>query len=597
MTQAELDAGTDIVNTATVTGTGATPDTDDATVTVAQSKVLHIEKDATVPGGTAERRPATTINYTLAVTNQGNAAIAGVVVDDPFTTNEAPVLNSAAFNVGDTDQDNLLDVGETWQYTASHTVTQAELDAGTDIVNTATVTGTGATPDTDDASVTVAQSKVLHIEKDATVPGGTADVAGETISYTLAVTNQGNAAIAGVVVDDPFTTNEAPVLYGAFNVGDTDQDNLLDVSETWQYTASHTVTQAELDAGTAIVNTATVTGTGATPDTDDASVAVAQSKILHIEKDATVPGGTADVAGETISYTLAVTNQGNAAIAGVVVGDPFTTNEAPVLTGAFNVGDTDQDNLLDVSETWQYTASHTVTQAELDAGTAIVNTATVTGTGATPDTDDASVAVAQSKILHIEKDATVPGGTADVVGETISYTLAVTNQGNAAIAGVVVSDPFTTNEAPVLFGGFNVRRHRPGQSAGCQRDLAVHGQPHGDAGRARRRDGHRQHGDGDRHRGDPGHRRCLGCRWRRPRRPVEIRRRWQLTKRRWDQAIPTRQARTQQARQRRPLTPFHLRQGHLHLRRSHSPPTYLDLSLIRMVLRATNWSGCGIRQH
>ena len=50
-----------------------------------------------------------------------------------------------------------------------------------------------------------------------------------------------------MVVNDPFTTNEAPVLNGAFNTGDTDQDNLLDVGETWQYTASHTVTQAELD--------------------------------------------------------------------------------------------------------------------------------------------------------------------------------------------------------------------------------------------------------------------------------------------------------------------------------------------------------------
>ena len=78
------------------------------------------------------------------------------------------------------------------------------------------------------------------------------------------MTNKGNAAIADVVVDDPFTTNEAPVLSGTFNVGDTDQDNLLDVNETWQYTASHHVTQAELDAGTNIVNTATVTGAGAT---------------------------------------------------------------------------------------------------------------------------------------------------------------------------------------------------------------------------------------------------------------------------------------------------------------------------------------------
>src|SRR6476620_9140751 len=359
--------------------------------------VLQIEKDASVPGGTADVA-GETINYTLAVTNQGNAAIANVVVDDPFTTNEAPVL-SGTFNVGDTDQDNLLDVGETWQYTASHTVTQAELDSGANIVNTATATGTGATPDTDDATVTVAQSKILHLEKDASVPGGTANVVGETINYTLAVTNQGNAAIANVVVNDPFTTNEAPVLSGGFNAGDTDRDNLLDVTETWQYTASHTVTQAELGTGTPIVNTATVTGTGATPDTDDALVAVGQSKILHLEKDALVPGGTADTVGETISYTLAVTNQGNAAIAGVVVTDPFTTNEAPVLNGTFNIGDTDRDNLLDVGGTWQYTASHQVTQAELDSGANIVNTATVTGTGAAPDTDDALVAVGQSKIL------------------------------------------------------------------------------------------------------------------------------------------------------------------------------------------------------
>ena len=85
----------------------------------------------------------------------------------------------------------------------------------------------------------MAQSKILHIEKDATVADGTANSTGDVINYTLAVTNTGNAAIADVVVNDPFTTNEAPVLIGAFNVGDTDQDNLLDVSETWQYTASH----------------------------------------------------------------------------------------------------------------------------------------------------------------------------------------------------------------------------------------------------------------------------------------------------------------------------------------------------------------------
>ena len=120
--------------------------------------------------------------------------------------------------------------------------------------------------------------------------------------------------------------------------------------------------------------------------------------------------------------------------------NPFTTNEAPVQSASFNVGDTDGTICWMSARPGSTRPAITVTQAELDAGTAIVNTATVTGDGATPDTDDASVAVAQSKILHIEKDATVADGTANSTSDTINYTLAVTNQGNAAIANVVVTD-------------------------------------------------------------------------------------------------------------------------------------------------------------
>ena len=132
----------------------------------------------------------------------------------------------------------------------------------------------------------------------------------------------------------------------------------MDVTETWQYTASHTVTQAELDAGADIVNTATVTGDrGDRGHRRRLGAGCAEQDPAH--REGRLGSGRHGGRGRRdINYTLAVTNTGNAAIAGVVVGDPFTTNEAPVLNGAFNVGDTDQDNLLDVTETWQYTASH-----------------------------------------------------------------------------------------------------------------------------------------------------------------------------------------------------------------------------------------------
>ena len=60
------------------------------------------------------------------------------------------------------------------------------------------------------------------------------------------------------------------------------------------------------------------------------------------------------------------------------------------------------------------------------------------------------------------KDATVADGTANSTSDTIAYTYTVTNQGNAAIAGVVVTDdnltPGTTGDDfnPI----FTRRRHR-----------------------------------------------------------------------------------------------------------------------------------------
>ncbi len=161
---------------------------------------------------------------------------------------------------------------------------------------------------------------------------------------------------------------------------------------------------------------------------------------LNIVKDATVPGNTADVAGELISYTILVENTGNQSLTTVTVSDPFVSN---LTRGPDAAGD--NDNVLEVGETWSYTATHTVTQAEIDAGSSIVNTATADSDQTGPDTDDASIPVTQNPALNIVKDATVPGGAADAAGEVISYTIRVENTGNQSLTTVTVSDPFVSN--------------------------------------------------------------------------------------------------------------------------------------------------------
>jgi uncharacterized repeat protein (TIGR01451 family) len=247
----------------------------------------------------------------------------------------------------------------------------------------------------------------LSINKTGTVPGGTANVVGEVVSWTIDVGNAGNVAVAGVTVTDPLASDIAPVLVAGFNSGDTDKDNLLDVGETWHYTASHTVTQADLDTNGGgdgdIDNVATAHGTGAADVSDDATVPVAQNPDLTITKAAVVEDGHADHAGDLIDYTVVVTNAGNITLTNVVLTDIFEGG-APLNLTNFNsatntfAGDTDGDGKLDVGEIWTYTYKHTVTQNELDTrgingDGSLDNVASVTTDQTGPDSDDAHIPV------------------------------------------------------------------------------------------------------------------------------------------------------------------------------------------------------------
>jgi uncharacterized repeat protein (TIGR01451 family) len=390
-----------------------------------QQPSLNIVKDASVEGGYADAA-GDVIAYAISVANTGNQTLTGVTVTDPFIGNLVRIEDAAT-------ADGELDVGETWSYTASHVVTQAEIDAGTSIVNVATADSNQTDPDTDDASIPVDQNPELNIIKDATVAGGSANVAGEVIAYSISVQNTGNQTLTDVTVTDPFISDLVRVEDAAT------ADNELDVGETWHYTASHVVTQAEIDAGTTIVNTATADSDQTGPNADDASIPVDQNPELNIVKDATVAGGSANVAGEVIAYAIAVQNTGNQTLTGVTVNDPFISDLTLVADAA------SADGELDVGETWHYTASHVVTQAEIDAGTPIVNTATADSNQTGPDTDDASVVVEQAPGLNIVKDASVAGGTANVAGEVIAYAIAVQNTGNQTLTGVTVNDPFISD--------------------------------------------------------------------------------------------------------------------------------------------------------
>ncbi|HEY0629189.1 MAG TPA: SdrD B-like domain-containing protein, partial [Sphingomicrobium sp.] len=195
---------------------------DDATVDVCQDPALGIEKSATVDGDCADT-VGEKVNYTILVSNEGNVGLETVVVTDDFA--DVGSLDNDAHDDGvidgDTDNDGILDVGETWTYTAFHTVTQDDIDnngnydSDADGINDvlrnvatanadAVTSGEAAQEVTDDATVDVCQDPALGIEKSATVDGDCADTVGEKVNYTILVSNEGNVGLENVVVTDDF---------------------------------------------------------------------------------------------------------------------------------------------------------------------------------------------------------------------------------------------------------------------------------------------------------------------------------------------------------------------------------------------------------
>ncbi len=442
VTQAEFDTGTPLTGTAKVISTQSGPAYSGVTITMQHAGGINVQKTATPAIATAVGQH---ITYSYAVTNTGLNPLTGVALTDdngtPTDTTDDPTLN---FVSGDTNNNGQLDPNETWTYTATHIVTQAEITAKTPLTSTVR-----ATADPMSNGVAVGYQRTgggITLVKSANT-GATA--ANQWITYTYTVKNTGTVALTNVAVTDDSGTPQ-PVLGSDYlhNIGDANNNGKLESTETWLYTSTHFVTQAEFNAGMPLKSTGTATSSQSTPVKSTVMVPIAQHPgAITLQKTASPANVTA--IDQVVTYTYTVTNTGVIPLTGV-----FLTDDSEYVTPVFgadkvhNAGDTNNNGSLDWNETWTYTATHTVTLPEFIAATPLIDTATVYSDQLGPTVSAAAVMIGRAGGLTVQKTADTAAVTAP--GQTINYTYTVRFSGSGAATTIKLVDdngtPGTTSD-------------------------------------------------------------------------------------------------------------------------------------------------------
>ena len=469
ITNADILAGS-VTNTAKAVGknatTGASVESGESTVTtrLVKNPSIKIEKTA-APTHIApiDAVAGKEISYSFKITNTGNVNLGDIAVDDSMKDlgTVSPAKKS-------------LTPGESTTARATHRVTAADIEAG-GVTNTARATGSagGTVIKSSEATATTSIEKAvsrMSFEKtvDRKQLSGNEAKAGTPLTYSFKISNDGNIPINGVSIDDG--------LHGlsSISIDWHGHDGTIPAGSSVTGTATYKVTQEDVDAGK-VDNSATASGTdahgGKLSKTSTVSTKIERTGKLETVKsvDAKILTGDRAKAGTVLTYTVTVRNTGNVTLRNVICDDSMREigripiNRTELAPGVVASG----------------TATHTVTQADVDAG-AVVNSAS-----SSADSPDASKVVSNRSTVSTSIEslpqlivAKTAGRThipadEERVGEVIPYSLTVSNTGNVTVSGIELDDELAAKSLKVDWGGNSSHTLAPGQSVPASASYAI----------------------------------------------------------------------------------------------------------------------------
>jgi uncharacterized repeat protein (TIGR01451 family) len=403
--------------------------------------------------------PATNdlLTYTIVVTNLGPNDATGVAINDVVPAS----LTYSGYSASSGTYNNVTGIWTVGTIRASNSVSltlQATVNAGTEdtaITNTATVrqlnqqevsllNNTGSVI-VAVAGLDIGVSKIVNNYEPNT---------NDVIVYTIAVTNFGPSAATGVQVTDSLpvgvTYSSHGTSAGTYNNG----TGLWDIGNLGIGSVATLVVTAQVNSGTAgsvITNTARLT---AVDQADYNPANNVSSAIIRVQSADLTIGKSVDKAManelDLVSFTVSLTNKGPSAATGVTVSDVLpaglTYSSYSTLYGTYN----------NVSGVWSVgtVASGAVATLTLSAtvnagtiGNVITNIAAITSSQQfDPDSANHSATAKVTVInarLSMSKSSAVSESPL-YFGDTITYTVVVTNEGNISQTGLTVTDPVPT---------------------------------------------------------------------------------------------------------------------------------------------------------
>lgn len=434
--------------------------TDTTTDPIDQQVVLNLEKTSlseSVPQGQA-------VGFILKVTNNGPSTATGVAFSDTlpagFTFNATQSTPGCIAGVGQA-VDCTLSQAISVNGSASVTIVATPETIGS-FSNTATVTSDGGGTDQDDAPIEVLPTANLTITK---TPSTSNVLAGQSLFYTVTITNNGPSTATNLVVNDILPTKSvflpgpgAPVNCNIVLLSISCTLASLANGDSESFIVPLAIAPDYLPVGTTIASLANAVAVTSDTFDDDPSdnasttaIAINRFADLEVLKSA-VPEPV--LAGNKVTYTVTVNNRGPSVADAFLLNDalPFGVHFTPdgsdpscVLATSDDTGDRvtcASASPLDVLGVHNFTVA-AIVDGGLGAGSQLLNQAIVNAVNNSPGQTS----------LDNQAQATTTVDTLFDVGVLISINPSTVNAGESAelVITLTNSGPSTAKDVVATF--------------------------------------------------------------------------------------------------------------------------------------------------